>query len=79
MRGVSYLVNDEGEKTHVVLDFALWQSAWQAFVAQQASAQPRQFGAMRREFEAAGFDAERVGDALLEPMTEEELSELFSH
>lgn len=79
MKGISYLVNDEGEKTHVVLDLALWQSAWQAFVAQQTSAQaqPRQFGAMRREFEAAGFDVERVGDALLEPMTEEELSELF--
>lgn len=79
MKGISYLINDEGEKTHVVLDLALWQSAWQAFVAQQTSTQPRQFGAMRREFEAAGFDVERVGDALLEPMTEEELSEWYDN
>ena len=72
MKGISYLINDQGEKTHVVLDLALWQSAWQAFVAQQASAQPRQFGAMRREFEAAGFDVEQVGDVLLEPVNRED-------
>ena len=69
MKGVSYLISDEGEKTHVVLDLSVWQEVWQALKAQTERA-PRQFGALRGEFEAAG-----VGNALLEPMSEEELSE----
>ena len=29
MKGVSYLISDEGEKTHVVLDLSVWQKVWQ--------------------------------------------------
>ena len=28
MKGVSYLVNDEGKKTHVVLDLEVWSDVW---------------------------------------------------
>ena len=77
MKGVSYLISDEGEKTHVVLDLSVWQEVWQALKAQTET--PRQFGALRGEFEAAGFDVEEVGDALLEPMSEEELSEWYDN
>ena len=70
MKGVSYLISDEGEKTHAVLDLSVWQEVWQALKAQTET--PRQFGALRGEFEAAGFDVEGVGDALLEPVNEED-------
>ena len=72
MKGVSYLISDEGEKTHVVLDLSIWQEVWQVLKAQRVKQVPRQFGALRGEFEAAGFDVEGVGDALLEPVNEED-------
>ncbi len=37
MKGVSYLVNDEGKKTHIVLDLEVWSDAWgQVFVDDEA-------------------------------------------
>ena len=37
MKGVSYLVNDEGKKTHIVLDLEVWGDAWQqVFVDDEA-------------------------------------------
>ena len=71
MKGVSYLVDEKGEKTHVVLDLAVWQTAWQVLVAQQAPKQTRKPGGLKKAFAAAGFDTGCVGDALLEPLSEE--------
>ena len=70
MKGVSYLTDEEGRKTHVVLDLAVWQTTWQAFV-EQAPKQTRKPGGLKEAFRAAGFDTGSVGDVLLEPMSEE--------
>ena len=31
MKGVRYLIDDEGKKTHVVLDLDVWSETWQEF------------------------------------------------
>ena len=31
MKGVRYLIDDEGNKTHVVLDLNVWSETWQEF------------------------------------------------
>ena len=31
MKGVSYLVDDEGKKTHIVLNLDVWNETWQQF------------------------------------------------
>ena len=31
MKGVSYLVDEEGKKTHVVLNLDVWSETWQQF------------------------------------------------
>ena len=31
MKGVSYLVDEEGKKTHVVLNLDIWSESWQQF------------------------------------------------
>ena len=74
MKGVSYLVDDSGKKTHVVLDLTVWQATWQALVKQQAVRQSRKLGSLKKAFETAGFEVGQVGDTLLEPMSEEELA-----
>ncbi len=31
MKGVSYLVDEEGKKTHIVLNLEVWSETWQQF------------------------------------------------
>lgn len=74
MKGVSYLVDERGKQTHVVLDLTVWRTAWQTLLEQQVVSRPRKLGSLQQNFETAGFDVGQVGDALLEPMSEEELA-----
>ena len=68
----------KAKKRTLFLTSPFWHDVWQA-LKEQAVKQPRQFGALRHEFEAAGFDIGHVRDALLEPMSEEELSEWYDN
>lgn len=38
MKGVSYLVNEEGKKTHIVLNLDVWSESWQRFFADDEAA-----------------------------------------
>ena len=76
MEGVRYLIDDEGNKTHVVLDLSIWQTALQTLIG-QAPKQPRKPGGLKGAFAEAGFTTETIGNALLEPMSEAELSEWY--
>jgi hypothetical protein len=81
MKGISYLVSDEGKKTHVVLDLELWKG-WEYFLtsSQPAHSQARQPGGLNPLLKAMGYsdaDLETMNrhattEALL-PLTDEEL------
>jgi hypothetical protein len=75
MKGVQYLTDENGNKTHVVLDLKVWQAKWQDLL-QEPTPQTRRFGNLKHMFEKAGF-TKNIGDALLEPMTQEELSDWY--
>ena len=36
MKGVNYLVDDAGRKTHIVLDIDVWGEAWQQLLQEEA-------------------------------------------
>ncbi len=78
MKGVRYLIDDDGNKTHVVLDLSVWQAAWQT-LSGQAPKQPRQPGGLKEAFAEAGFTTGSMGNSLLEPMSEAELSEWYDN
>ncbi len=83
MKGVSFLVNDEGKKTHVVLDLRVWEAVWQTL--KQTSLQPdltktRQPGGLNTLLLQRGLtkqDIEKMNEHLsteaLKPLTEGEL------
>ena len=78
MKGVRYLIDDDGNKTHVVLDLNVWQVAWQTLLG-KIPKQSRQPGGLKEAFAEAGFITGSIGDALLEPMSEAELSEWYDN
>jgi hypothetical protein len=81
MKGVSYLVSDEGKKTHVVLDLELWQG-WEYLLTPSKPAHPnaRQPGGLNSllmemgysEAELEAMNHQAATEALL-PLTDEEL------
>ena len=72
MKGVRYLIDDDGNKAHVVLDLSVWQT-----LIGQAPKRPRQPGGLKEAFAEAGFTTGSIGNSLLEPMSEAELSEWY--
>ena len=84
MEGVSYLINDKGERTHLVLDLSIWHKSWQYLKNNQLVEKPsfieRKPGFLVEAIEQDGKVApDYSGDSLLEPMSEEELSEWYDN
>lgn len=84
MRGVSYLVDEQGKKTHAVLDLGVWQATLEALLVDDARAQTarqeRKPGFLTEVLTRAGYTQEqldemnrRSAEEALKPLTNEEL------
>ena len=61
MKGVSYLVDDEGKKTHIVLDLEVWSDAWQQiFVEDEAVLLSRSVDGLQDELNKLEQDVPQV-------------------
>lgn len=84
MRGVSYLVDEHGKKTHAVLDLGVWQTTLEAMLVDnlplQTKRQERKPGLLTDLLTQAGYTQEqldemnrRLAEEALEPLSAEEL------
>jgi hypothetical protein len=78
MKGVSYLVNDKGEKTHVVLDLTIWHGLWAQLSKEQTMfpaseeelAKARQPGWLNPLLLAMGYSEQDLDEMNRQSMTE---------
>ena len=76
MKGIKYLVDDEGKKTHAVLELDVWQEALEKLLSDAPSAlQERQPGFLNELLLNAGYTSEQL-EAMNEASTEEALKPL---
>lgn len=84
MKGVSYLVDEEGKKTHAVLDLGVWQATLEALLADdahpRATPKERKPGFLTELLTQAGYTQEQLdemnkhsAEEALKPLTDEEL------
>ena len=85
MKGVSYLIDGQGTKTHAVLDLEIWQATLEAVLLEEVSAQTSDQQARRPGFltellTQAGYTQKQLdemnrcsAEEVLEPLTAEEL------
>lgn len=84
MQGVSYLIDEQGTKTHAVLDLGIWQAALEALLlevsAQTSVQQVRRPGFLTELLTQAGYTQKqldemnrRSAEEALESLTAEEL------
>ena len=85
MKGVSYLIDEQGTKTHAVLDLGIWQATLEAMLMEDVSAKTsaqraRRPGFLTELLTQAGYTQKqldemnsRAAEEALEPLTAEEL------
>jgi len=85
MKGVSYLVDEQGTKTHAVLDLGIWQATLEALLVADVSAQTsvrreRKPGFLTALLTQAGYTQKQLdemnscaAEEALKPLTAEEL------
>ena len=85
MKGVSYLVDERGTKTHAVLDLEVWQATLEAMLmedvpAKTSAQRARRPGFLTELLTQAGYTQKqldemnsRAAEEALEPLTAEEL------
>ena len=80
MKGVRYLIDDEGKKTHAVLELDVWGDALNTLLAEPSVSEARQLGFLNKFLLEAGYTEEQLeemnrasAEEALRPLTLQEL------
>ena len=80
MKGLSYLVDEQGKKTHAVLDLEVWQATLETLLTGGAAQQVRKSGFLNELLIQMGYTPKQLGEMnlrsaeeALAPLTTEEL------
>ena len=80
MKGLSYLVDEQGKKTHAVLDLEVWQATLETLLTDGAAQQVRKSGFLNELLVQMGYTPKQLGEMnlrsaeeALAPLTTEEL------